>query len=85
MDIFFDVFRRNAWMCEIEVEFYVYYISHPFAFKMRDGALEKLAVEVEADRRYMAGLLRAEQVARAAQFKIAHGEVEASSGASVPL
>ena len=45
-----------------------------FSLERVDGALEELAVEVEADGGDLARLLRAEDVAGAADLEVAHGD-----------
>src|SRR5205807_3742070 len=48
-----------------------------------DALLEQLAVEFEADGGDVAALLRAEQVSRAPDFKIAHGDFESAAEGGV--
>ena len=50
-----------------------------FAFEFGDGALEHLAVQVEADGFDVAVLLAAEHVARAAKFEVESGDAEAGA------
>ena len=47
------------------------------ALHLADGVGQQARVEVEADRVDEAGLLRAEQVARAANLQVLHGDAEA--------
>ena len=50
-----------------------------FALHVGDGLLEKLAVQVKADGGDVAALLGAEQVARSADFQVAHGYFESGT------
>lgn len=50
-----------------------------FALRLQHGFLQQLAVQVIADVGEMSALLGSEQVARAAQLQIAHGNAEARS------
>ena len=56
-----------------------------FAFQLRDGLLQELAVEIEADRHDVAALGRAEDAAGAANFEIAHGDAKARAERAVLL
>src|SRR5439155_14974677 len=46
------------------------------ALERADALFEQLAVKFEADRRDVPALLGAEQIARAANFQVAHGDFE---------
>ena len=50
--------------------------------RLLDGGVQEPRVEIEADRRDMAALLRAEDVARAANLQIAHRQLEARAEVS---
>ena len=52
---------------------------------MRDRLLEQLAIKIEADRDDVAALRGAENVARAANLQIAHGDVKAGAERAVLL
>ena len=49
------------------------------ALLLQNGLLQELEVHIIAHRDDVAGLLRAEQIARAANFEIAHGDLEAGA------
>src|SRR2546429_3667156 len=54
-----------------------------FAFQGSDALLEQLAVEFEADGGDVAALLRPEEVSRASDFEIAHGDFESAAEGGV--
>ena len=54
---------------------------HFLAFQRRDALFEELAIKLETDGGDVAALLRAEQVARAANFQVAHGDFKAAAEA----
>ena len=58
---------------------------HLLTFENGDALFEQLAVKLEANRHDMAALFRAEQVARAANFQVAHGDFEAAAQHGVLL
>ena len=58
---------------------------HPFTFERGDTLFEQLAVQFETHCGDVAALFRAEQVARAANFQIAHGNFEAAAEGRVLL
>ena len=49
------------------------------AFELADGLFQQLAVQLVADRGDVAALLRAQDVAGAADFQVAHGDGEAGA------
>src|SRR5438552_1584410 len=51
----------------------------PLAGQLRDGLMQHLDIELEAQRGDMAGLLRAEQIAGAANLEVAHRDREAGT------
>lgn len=67
----------GAFAEEVELDFRADAVGAGFAFETGDGLFEELAVEFETDSGDMAALLGAEEVARAAEFEVAHGDAEA--------
>src|SRR5258705_13772202 len=55
------------------------------AFQRRDALLEELAIKLEADGSDMTALFGAEQIARPADFQVAHRDFEAAAEGRVLL
>src|SRR5260221_13815172 len=55
------------------------------AFGRADALFQQWAVELEADRRNVAALLRPENVSRAANFEVTHGDFESAAESRVLL
>ena len=85
MDCGLWTFLHRAQRQEVQPHLHLHPRLDLLALQRGDALLEQLAVELEADRRDMAALLRAEQVAGAADFQVAHGDFEAAAERGVLL
>ncbi len=74
-------FRRIA-DDEIDSRLNLHARLHLFALQRAHTLLEQLAVKIKAHRRDVPALLRAEQIARAANFQIAHRDFEPAAETS---
>ena len=63
---------------DIDQAFEIHFL-HRLAFFFLDGLAEELQVHVVADVLHMAVLLRAEYIARPAQFQVAHRDFKAGA------
>src|SRR5204862_3794690 len=82
-----EAWRVLSWIqCqEIDPNLHLHARFDLVPFKRADALLEQLAVELEADRRDVPALLRAEQIAGAANFQVAHRDFEAAAQRGVLL
>ena len=64
---------------EVQPHLHLHARLYLFALERGDALLEQLAVKLEAHGRDVPALLRAEQVARAADLEVAHGNLEAAA------